>query len=238
MYHVIAQGVDERMINVHYYYISTKRARRVCSWSWQVLFVRLQDLFFCWLFTVACLLRTLFFVFQKTCLSLCAWTCLVVGKHILLARWLHMPCILRWLHMPCILRWLHMPCILRWLHMPCILRWLHMPCILRWLHMPCILRCYVLCSLCIIIIIDHFWIALSSAVEQRLYSFVTRGFNIHRSDVLAALSSCCMAGATWSWCRFGACSLCTIQPCTTLQCQFIQSHISREQIGLCMCVQL
>ena len=26
MYHVSAQGVDERMINVHYYYIIIKRA--------------------------------------------------------------------------------------------------------------------------------------------------------------------------------------------------------------------
>ena len=45
---------------------------------------------------------------------------------------------------------------------------------------------------------------------------------------------CYMAGATWNCCRLGARSLYTIQPCTSLQCHFIRSHIRK----VCMCVQL
>ena len=33
-----------------------------------------------------------------------------------------------------------------------------------------------------------------------------------------------MVNATWNCCRLGACSMNTTQPCTSLQCHFIQSH--------------
>ena len=33
-----------------------------------------------------------------------------------------------------------------------------------------------------------------------------------------------MAGVTWNCCRLGARTVYTIQPCTSLQCHFIQSH--------------
>ena len=52
-------------------------------------------------------------------------------------------------------------------------------------------------------------------------------FYIHRSGVLTALFGCYMAGATWNCSRFGAHSLYAIQPCTSLQCHFIRSHIRR-----------
>ena len=43
---------------------------------------------------------------------------------------------------------------------------------------------------------------------------------------------CCIAGATWNCCRQGAISVYTIQPCTSLQCHFNQSHIGRVYVCL------
>ena len=59
-------------------------------------------------------------------------------------------------------------------------------------------------------------------LNEWLYPFIARIINIHGSGVLVALCGCCMAGATWN-----ASSVYTIQPCTSLQCHFIQSHIGR-----------
>ena len=33
MYHVNAQGVDERMINVHYYYYAQELTVSACAWA-------------------------------------------------------------------------------------------------------------------------------------------------------------------------------------------------------------
>ena len=55
---------------------------------------------------------------------------------------------------------------------------------------------------------------------------------ICRSSVLTALFSCYMAEATWNCCRLDASSACTIQPCTSLQCHFISSHIRRVHVCL------
>ena len=47
-----------------------------------------------------------------------------------------------------------------------------------------------------------------------------------------------MAGATWNYCRLGASSVYTIQPCTSLQCHFIQSHIGRVYVCLAVTCHL
>ena len=44
-------------------------------------------------------------------------------------------------------------------------------------------------------------------------------------SLLAALFGCYMAGATSNCCRLGARSVNTAQPCTSLQCRLIRSHI-------------
>ena len=54
------------------------------------------------------------------------------------------------------------------------------------------------------------------------------------TEVDTALFSCYMAGATWNCCRLGACSVCTMQPCISLQNHFIRSHILR--IHVCLAV--
>ena len=78
----------------------------------------------------------------------------------------------------------------------------------------------------IMIIADRFYIVLFSALEQThcthvacdsewmTVSFYSAFFNIHQSDVVAAIFGCCMAGATWNRCRIGASSVYTIQSCT------------------------
>ena len=74
------------------------------------------------------------------------------------------------------------------------------------------------------------WVILN----EWLHPFIARIFNIHGSRVLIALFGCCMAGATWSCCRLGASSVyTTIQPCTSLQCHFIQSHTG---LNVCLAV--
>ena len=98
--------------------------------------------------------------------------------------------------------------------------------------------------------IDCFHIALFSALEQTHCAHVASGsewvtgvssfikkkkkkkklsefFTIHRSGVLTASFGFCMADATYSCCRLGTSSMYTIQPCTRLQCHFIQSHVGR-----------
>ena len=41
-----------------------------------------------------------------------------------------------------------------------------------------------------------------------------------------------MAGATWNCCRLGASSVYTIQPCTSLKCHFIRSHLRRMHVSV------
>ena len=57
--------------------------------------------------------------------------------------------------------------------------------------------------------------------------------NISRSGVHTALLGCYMADVTWNCCHLGAHSAYTIQPCTRIPCQLIQSTIR-----WCMCVEL
>ena len=69
-------------------------------------------------------------------------------------------------------------------------------------------------------------------LNEWLYRFIARIFNIHRSGVVTALFGYCVAGATWNCCRLGAWSVYAIQPCTSLQCRFIQSQIGRVHVCL------
>ena len=69
-------------------------------------------------------------------------------------------------------------------------------------------------------------------LNEWLYLFTALSFHIHRSGVLTALFGCCMAGAACSCCRLGAYFVYTIQPCTSLQCHFIQRHIGRVHVCL------
>ena len=55
-------------------------------------------------------------------------------------------------------------------------------------------------------------------------SFYSKLLNIHRSGVLTALFGCCLACAMWNYCRLST-YVYSIQPCTSLQCHFITSHI-------------
>ena len=48
----------------------------------------------------------------------------------------------------------------------------------------------------------------------------------------AALFGCYMAGITWNCCHLSTTSVYTIQPCTSLQCHFIQSHIHKMHVYL------
>ena len=59
-----------------------------------------------------------------------------------------------------------------------------------------------------------------------------RDFNIHRSGALTAPPGCYMSDTTSNYCRLLARLVCTMQPCTSLQCHFIRSHIRRAE---CMC---
>ena len=53
------------------------------------------------------------------------------------------------------------------------------------------------------------------------------------SVYLQVYFGCCMAGATWRRCRLSTRSVYTMQPCTSLQCQFIQCDIL-ESMSLCL----
>ena len=59
---------------------------------------------------------------------------------------------------------------------------------------------------------SELWVILN----EWLYPFIARIFNIHRSGVLTALFGCCMAGATWNCCRLRASSVYTSQLQTNL----------------------
>ena len=62
--------------------------------------------------------------------------------------------------------------------------------------------------------------------------------NVHQSDVLTTLFGCYMAGAMWSYCCLSAHSVYTIQPCTSLQCHFIPSHLHRVHVCLAVTCHL
>ena len=58
------------------------------------------------------------------------------------------------------------------------------------------------------------------------------------SDTVIALFGCCMADAMWNCCHLSANSVYTIQPYTSLQCHFIQSHIGRVYVCLAVTCHL
>ena len=93
------------------------------------------------------------------------------------------------------------------------------------------------------VLIAFIYISLTSAVEQtqcshvaRHYEWVTVSFysalkkNIHCNFVQTALFACYMASVVQNCCRLGTCSVYTIQPCTSLQSHFIQSHIHKVHV--------
>ena len=57
-------------------------------------------------------------------------------------------------------------------------------------------------------------------------------------EVVTALFICYMAGATWNFCRLGASSMYTMQPCISLQCHFIRSHICKVYVYLAVTCHL
>ena len=86
-------------------------------------------------------------------------------------------------------------------------------------------------------------IALFSALEQ------THCAHVARDSKWVTVAFYCAYYCPWKWCtgsalwllhgrchvkccRLGASSLCTIQPCTSLQCHFIESHIGRVYVCL------
>ena len=105
--------------------------------------------------------------------------------------------------------------------------------------------------LIIFVLLFVFYIALFSDLEQTHCAHVTCDservpvafhsmfLNIHWSGVLtAALSGCCTAGTIWNCCRLCESSVRNIQPCTSSQCHFIQSHIGRVQVCLAVTCRL
>ena len=80
----------------------------------------------------------------------------------------------------------------------------------------------------------YYYSSLHSCWMYSEYHFIAHMFYIHQSGVLTALFSCCMAGATWNCCYLCASFLYTIQPCTSLQCHFIQRHIG--MVHACLAV--
>ena len=98
------------------------------------------------------------------------------------------------------------------------------------------------------IIVDGFYIALFSALQHTRCALVachsewvtscSAFSNIHRCSQLTALFGCYTAGATWNCCRLGACSVYSIQPCTTLHCHFIQSHMRTVYVCLAVTCRL
>ena len=69
-------------------------------------------------------------------------------------------------------------------------------------------------------------------LNEWLYPFIVRIINIHGSGVLTAFFWVLHGWCYMKCCHFGAGSVYTIQPCTMLQCRFIQSHIGR----VCVCL--
>ena len=94
-----------------------------------------------------------------------------------------------------------------------------------------------LCS-CRIHVIPNEWLAFYSALKNILLFIIIFFKYFRRSGVLTALFGCCMAGATWNCCRLCASSVYTIQPCTSLQCDFIQSHTGRVYVCLAVTCHL
>ena len=86
--------------------------------------------------------------------------------------------------------------------------------------------------------IDHFHIALFPALERTHCTLVTCGVEwvtvTFHCEFWYPLKWCAystngryMAGATWNCCCLSIQCVCTIQPCTSFQCHFIQSHRRR-----------
>ena len=92
--------------------------------------------------------------------------------------------------------------------------------------------------------VDRFYIAIFSALEQThctlvvcdcewmTVAFYNAFLNTILSGVFRARYGCYMAGATRNCCRLGAPSVHSIQPCTSLPCHFIPSHI--RMVPLCL----
>ena len=57
-------------------------------------------------------------------------------------------------------------------------------------------------------------------------------FWIATEFITALPFNCYLAGATWNCCQLCSCSVETTEPCTSLQCHFIQSHICRVRVYL------
>ena len=73
---------------------------------------------------------------------------------------------------------------------------------------------------------------LSCAILNEWLTFYSTILNVRQSDVLTTLFDCYVAGDTWNCCRPGARSVYIIQPCTSLQCHLIPSHIRTVQVSL------
>ena len=92
----------------------------------------------------------------------------------------------------------------------------------------------------------YYWLVLYSAIlcsqADSLHfcpcdsEWVTVSFYSH--GVLTVLFGCCMMHYEPACCSLGANSLYTIQPCTSLQCHFIQSHIDRVHVCLAVTCHL
>ena len=77
-------------------------------------------------------------------------------------------------------------------------------------------------------------------LNECLYPFIARIFNIRGSGVLTDRSALWLL---YGWCHVKCCSLGAssvyiIQPCTSLQCHFIQSHIGRVYVWLAITCHL
>ena len=77
----------------------------------------------------------------------------------------------------------------------------------------------------------HMWFSMTEA-------FYSVFLNVHRSGVLTALFGCYMADTMWNYCCLNAHSVYTIQPCTSLQCHFVTSHLHRVHVCLAVTCHL
>ena len=107
-------------------------------------------------------------------------------------------------------------------------------------------RAHTHTSMLIIIIIHSFYIALFSTLEQTHCTHwhvilnewcIACIINIHGSGVLTALFSCCIADAMWN-AAISVQTVYIIQPCTRLQCHFIQNHMGRVYVCLAVTCHL
>ena len=90
-------------------------------------------------------------------------------------------------------------------------------------HEPWPLHNGTILCICALVVCDSQWMTAASHSAF--------GISI---KVVTALFSCYMAGATWNCCRLDASSMYTIQPCSSLQCHFIWSHIGRIRVCLAL----